>query len=64
VLGVKVTAKHRLPASFFVSLAYECWSCRRWSVELDDETQKSRFTELTELGSKYTLPQRLLGKAV
>lgn len=64
VLGVKVTARHRLPASFYVSLAYECWSCRRWSVELDDETQKSRFTELTEMGSKYTLPSRLLGKAV
>jgi len=64
VLGVKVAARHRLPASFFVSLAYECWSCRRWSVELDDQTQKSRFTELTELGSKYSLPTRLLEKAV
>lgn len=64
VLGVKVTARHRLPASFYVSLAYECWSCRRWSVELDAETQKAQFTELTEVGSKYTLPARLTGEAV
>lgn len=29
VLGVKVGAAHRLPASFFVSLAYVCWADRR-----------------------------------
>lgn len=29
VLGVKVGAAHRLPASFFVSLAYSCWADRR-----------------------------------
>jgi fumarate hydratase class I len=34
VLGVKVGAAHRLPASYFVSVAYECWACRRASVEI------------------------------
>ncbi len=29
ILGVKIGAAHRLPASFFVSLAYSCWADRR-----------------------------------
>lgn len=29
VLGVKVAALNRLPASFFVSVSYMCWECRR-----------------------------------
>ncbi len=29
VLGVKVGLVHRLPACFFVSIAYMCWACRR-----------------------------------
>ena len=29
VLGVKVGAQHRLPASYFVSIAYMCWANRR-----------------------------------
>jgi len=29
VLGVKIGAQHRLPASFFVSVAYMCWANRR-----------------------------------
>ena len=29
VLGVKVGIIHRLPACFFVSIAYMCWACRR-----------------------------------
>lgn len=29
VLGVKVCALNRLPASFYVSVAYMCWECRR-----------------------------------
>ncbi len=29
LLGVKVTKAHRLPASFFVTMAYSCWSLRR-----------------------------------
>ncbi len=29
VLGVKIAQLHRLPASFFVSIAYMCWADRR-----------------------------------
>ncbi len=29
VLGVKIGKTHRLPASYFVSIAYMCWACRR-----------------------------------
>ncbi|MFA6619021.1 MAG: fumarate hydratase [Candidatus Neomarinimicrobiota bacterium] len=29
VLAVKVGASHRIPASFFVSISYMCWVCRR-----------------------------------
>ena len=32
LLGVKVTARTRVPASFFVTVAYMCWACRRRSV--------------------------------
>ena len=29
LLGVKVAARPRVPASFFVTVAYMCWACRR-----------------------------------
>ncbi len=29
VFGVKIGAYHRLPACYFVSIAYMCWACRR-----------------------------------
>ena len=32
VLGVKIGTMHRLPASFFVSVAYMCWADRRHSM--------------------------------
>jgi len=32
VLGLKITALHRLPACFFVSVSYNCWACRRQSM--------------------------------
>lgn len=34
LLGVKVCAANRLPASFFVSVSYMCWAYRRQGVEL------------------------------
>jgi len=36
VLGVKVGAAHRLPASFFVSLAYSCWADRRCTMSFSE----------------------------
>src|SRR5450432_934080 len=35
LIGCKIMAAHRLPASFFVSVAYDCWAYRRLGVKLD-----------------------------
>src|ERR1700681_4764606 len=35
LIGCQITAAHRLPASFFVSVAYDCWAFRRLGVRLD-----------------------------
>ncbi len=35
LIGCKITAANRLPASFFVSVAYDCWAFRRLGVMLD-----------------------------
>jgi fumarate hydratase class I len=32
LLGVKIAARPRVPASFFVTIAYMCWACRRRST--------------------------------
>ena len=32
LLGVKIAARTRVPASFFVTVAYMCWACRRRST--------------------------------
>ncbi len=35
LIGCKIAAANRLPASFFVSVAYECWAFRRLGVRID-----------------------------
>jgi fumarate hydratase class I len=35
LIGCKVAAANRLPASFFVSVAYDCWAFRRLGIRLD-----------------------------
>ena len=42
LIGCKVTAQNRLPASFFVSVAYNCWAFRRLGVVLDARTGEIR----------------------
>ena len=42
VLGCKIGALNRLPASFFVSVAYNCWAYRRLGVRLDAQTGEVR----------------------
>ena len=37
LLGVKICAANRLPASYFVSISYMCWAYRRQGVALDAE---------------------------
>lgn len=38
LLGCKIGTLNRLPASFFVSVAYNCWAFRRLGVTLDGNT--------------------------
>ena len=34
LLGVKTAFRSRLPASFFVTIAYMCWACRRCTINI------------------------------
>jgi fumarate hydratase class I len=38
LIGCKIAAANRLPASYFVSVAYDCWAFRRLGVRLDAST--------------------------
>ena len=38
LIGCKIGALNRLPASFFVSIAYDCWAFRRLGLTLDAHT--------------------------
>src|SRR6476619_1815613 len=38
LIGCKIGVQNRLPASFFVSVAYDCWAFRRLGVVLDGTT--------------------------
>ena len=38
LLGCKIGALNRLPASFFVSVAYNCWAFRRLGIRIDPST--------------------------
>jgi fumarate hydratase class I len=42
LIGCKVGALNRLPASFFVSVAYDCWAFRRLGVVLDAHSGEIR----------------------
>ncbi len=42
LIGCKIGALNRLPASFFVSVAYDCWAFRRLGVRLDATTRRDR----------------------
>jgi fumarate hydratase class I len=48
LLGCKVGVLNRLPASFFVSVAYECWAFRRLGVVLDPQTGEIREWQYRE----------------
>ncbi|MFA9559755.1 fumarate hydratase [Evansella sp. AB-rgal1] len=63
LLGCKIGVMNRLPASFFVSVAYNCWAFRRLGVELDansgeiqgwlyQEGEKINFKEENEAAAK------------
>jgi fumarate hydratase class I len=42
LIGCKIAALNRLPASFFVSVAYNCWAFRRLGVVLDARSGEIR----------------------
>jgi fumarate hydratase class I len=37
LLGVKIGKLHRVPASFFVTISYMCWVCRRRSIRIEPD---------------------------
>ncbi len=43
LLGCKISALNRLPASFFVSISYMCWAFRRQGIELGDKNQIKKW---------------------
>lgn len=43
LLGAKICAANRLPASFFVSVSYMCWAYRRQGMTLDGEGNIARW---------------------
>jgi fumarate hydratase class I len=43
LLGVKICAANRVPASFFVSVSYMCWAYRRQGVALDGEAKIEKW---------------------
>src|ERR1700722_215212 len=67
LIGCKIMAANRLPASFFVSVAYDCWAFRRLGVRLDAATgaitdwlyrDPSRPVERMARGSGFKLTGR------
>jgi fumarate hydratase class I len=40
LIGCKIGSYHRLPASFFVTVAYDCWAYRRLGVVIDPSNGK------------------------
>src|SRR5260370_23506487 len=67
LIGCKITAANRLPASFFVSVAYDCWAFRRLGVRLDAATgaitewlyrDPARPVERMARGAGFTLTGR------
>lgn len=40
LIGCKIGARNRLPASFFVSVAYDCWAFRRLGISVNAATGK------------------------
>ena len=67
LIGCKIVAANRLPASFFVSVAYDCWAYRRLGMRLDAGSgaitkwlyrDPSRTVEKMATGSGFPLSGR------
>jgi fumarate hydratase class I len=62
LIGCKIGALNRLPASFFVSVAYDCWAFRRLGVRLDPMSGAIREWMYREPAGKPAAPM-LAGSA-
>ena len=62
VLGVKIGSRHRLPACFFVSIAYMCWACRRASVVINGD--RAAFSQVSQMAKRYRLPAKASRRAL
>lgn len=68
LLGCKIGVMNRIPASFFVSVAYNCWAFRRLGVEIDSETgeitkwlyQEGETVDFSEEQSEQTSETRVV----
>jgi fumarate hydratase class I len=58
LLGCKIGAINRLPASFFVSVAYNCWAFRRQGVAIDPATGEIQRWLYKETKAKKTEPAK------
>lgn len=43
LLGCKISALNRLPASFFVSISYMCWAYRRQGIEIGSKSEIKKW---------------------
>jgi fumarate hydratase class I len=59
VLGVKIGARHRVPASFFVSVSYMCWAYRKGELRV-----KGNRATVDGEAVPYAIPPRRLLRAV
>ncbi len=64
LLGCKIGVMNRLPASFFVSVAYNCWAFRRQGVVLDPQTGVIRNYVYTAPAKVVMEAKEKLGAAV
>jgi fumarate hydratase class I len=61
LVGCKIAARNRLPASFFVTVAYDCWALRRLGVVLDARTgQIQRWLYREQLPARPLAPHDAL----
>ena len=56
LIGCKIGALNRLPACFFVSVAYDCWAFRRLGVVLDADDRRHHRRWLYRDPSRPALP--------
>jgi fumarate hydratase class I len=64
LLGCKIGVQNRLPASFFVSVVYQCWAYRRLGIELDAESGRINKWQYRDLEKDVKLAGEKAGISV